>query len=267
MKTIFICVVAFLVPLSIIKGQNDIIYDKIIYKDKSSIECKVLKVTSNTVEIDPSGDIPFLIIDREKINYIIYSDNTVVNFQIDNNKDNNPNISINDPSYVSWRNCSTGAVYYESMPGSGFGFSVDGISFPEIGTRGSFYLKNKLEIKGCKDSTRLIVNYEIKFNFDEKNWVLVNYIDNLVLIVNITYKNETIFKKTQAVPNTIEITKRTGYDLQIGSFEFHEQNFNISLSFSKVVLSKYQQFYNRFTTRFKVGTEDWLHWSEIKPLI
>jgi tetratricopeptide (TPR) repeat protein len=61
-------------------SSAQVAYDKLILVDKTSIECKVLRVTENSIEIDPKGSIPFQNIDRNKVDYIIYSDNTVVKF-------------------------------------------------------------------------------------------------------------------------------------------------------------------------------------------
>ena len=55
-------------------------YDKVIKKDKTAIEGKVLRVTATSIEIDPKGPIPFLIINRGEVQAIIYGDNTVVTF-------------------------------------------------------------------------------------------------------------------------------------------------------------------------------------------
>jgi hypothetical protein len=65
-------------PINIF-AQN--VSDKIIKIDNSVVVGKILRVNDNNVEIDPVGEIPFLIIKRSEINLIIYKDNTVVNFQ------------------------------------------------------------------------------------------------------------------------------------------------------------------------------------------
>ena len=55
-------------------------YDIIIKNDKSTVLGKVLKVTDSQIEIDPKGDIPFLIINRGEVESIEYSDGTLVKF-------------------------------------------------------------------------------------------------------------------------------------------------------------------------------------------
>jgi hypothetical protein len=61
--------------------------DKIIKKDNLIVEGTILKVTDVNIEIDPTGNKPFLIIPRNEVKMIIYSDNTVVDFENQNNKD------------------------------------------------------------------------------------------------------------------------------------------------------------------------------------
>lgn len=72
--TIFFLLFCF----QLIYGQS--INDIIIKKDSSSIEGIVLKVTDKNIELDPIGDIPFIIIDRKEVKKIIYHDSTIVKF-------------------------------------------------------------------------------------------------------------------------------------------------------------------------------------------
>jgi hypothetical protein len=53
--------------------------DKIVLNDGKILNCKVLTVTAENVEIDPEGSIPFEILKRSTVNTIIYSNGTVVN--------------------------------------------------------------------------------------------------------------------------------------------------------------------------------------------
>ena len=55
--------------------------DKIIMKDKTAIDGIVLRVTEKTIEFDPIGETPFILITRSEVDAIIYSDNTVVKFE------------------------------------------------------------------------------------------------------------------------------------------------------------------------------------------
>jgi hypothetical protein len=99
-----------------------VVKDKIIKKDKSSVLGKILRVTSENVEIDPEGEIPFLLIKRKEISFLIYSDNTVVDMNEANSAITEVN-SVNDtkdPSYIilnQWK-VRTDGVYWgkvESM--------------------------------------------------------------------------------------------------------------------------------------------------------
>lgn len=88
-----ICI--FLSQIKLLGQEND----KIYLKSKELIEGKVLKVNSESIEIDPIGDKPFLIIPRENVEILIYSDNTVVNF----NTEQKSNTDLNKrPSPVSF---------------------------------------------------------------------------------------------------------------------------------------------------------------------
>ncbi|MEC3908738.1 hypothetical protein VOI54_17050 [Tamlana sp. 2201CG12-4] len=54
--------------------------DKIYLLSKEVVEGKILRVTADHIEINPSGNKPFLKINRDNVSVIIYNDNTVVNF-------------------------------------------------------------------------------------------------------------------------------------------------------------------------------------------
>ena len=83
--------------------------DKVYLKNKEVVSGKILQVTSENIEINPKGSKPFLMIKRSDVNIIIYSDNTIVNFNekisssINENKSNTnnnqflPKITINSP--------------------------------------------------------------------------------------------------------------------------------------------------------------------------
>ncbi|GEM_PF-2822721 len=58
-------------------------YDKIVKKDKTVIECKILRVTEENIEIRPKGPKPFLLIPRSEVDLILYADNTVVKMNDD----------------------------------------------------------------------------------------------------------------------------------------------------------------------------------------
>ena len=55
--------------------------DSIFKKDGKIVIGKVLTVTSNSIEFDPAGEIPFIFIDRSEITGLKYSDGTVINFE------------------------------------------------------------------------------------------------------------------------------------------------------------------------------------------
>ena len=55
--------------------------DKIYLKNKEVVSGNILQVTSENIEINPKGSKPFLIIKRDEVKLIIYSDNTIVSFE------------------------------------------------------------------------------------------------------------------------------------------------------------------------------------------
>ena len=71
-------------------------FDKVIKMDNSIIEGKVIRVTDINLEIDPKGDIPFLIIPRNEINILIYSNNTVVNFNSEKRSFDKDEFTVNE---------------------------------------------------------------------------------------------------------------------------------------------------------------------------
>ena len=71
------CTIAVALPGLAVTQQR---VDKLIKKDQTVVEGIVLKVTDSAIEMDPVGRIPFVIILRESVDMIIYSDNTVVKF-------------------------------------------------------------------------------------------------------------------------------------------------------------------------------------------
>ena len=55
--------------------------DELVKNDGSKIKGKVLKVTESTIELDPDGDIPFVIVPRKNINKIIYNNGIIVDLK------------------------------------------------------------------------------------------------------------------------------------------------------------------------------------------
>lgn len=78
--TIKILMLQLLLATTIIhlQGQNK---DKIYLKNLKVIEGMVIQVTPESIEIDPEGDIPFIIIPRDSVSVLIYSNNQVINFE------------------------------------------------------------------------------------------------------------------------------------------------------------------------------------------
>ncbi|NMC37906.1 MAG: hypothetical protein GYA41_06255 [Bacteroidales bacterium] len=74
--------------------------DKIIKIDNTLVEGKVIKVDMNSIEMDPSGTIPFIIIPRKDVKMIIYSDNTIIDFEY-SDKDVKDNKNLNTKLNVS----------------------------------------------------------------------------------------------------------------------------------------------------------------------
>ncbi len=54
--------------------------DEIYMKDQTVVNGAVLRVTDSSIEYDPDGDIPFLVIERDKVEKIVYDNGSVVNF-------------------------------------------------------------------------------------------------------------------------------------------------------------------------------------------
>jgi hypothetical protein len=71
-------ILLFVTTISHLSGQQK---DKIYLKNLKVLEGKVIQVTPQSIEIDPDGDIPFLIIPRDSVSVLIYSNNQVINFE------------------------------------------------------------------------------------------------------------------------------------------------------------------------------------------
>jgi DnaJ-class molecular chaperone len=67
------------------KGNS---WDTIVKSDATTIKCKILKVTDDNIEYKPKGNKPFLMISRNDVESIIYSDGSVVLIK-NQKKDNN----------------------------------------------------------------------------------------------------------------------------------------------------------------------------------
>jgi hypothetical protein len=65
------------------------VFDTIIKKDGTTIQGKILKVNEGNIEIDPKGQIPFLILNRSEVESLIYSDGTLVKLETTANKEGN----------------------------------------------------------------------------------------------------------------------------------------------------------------------------------
>lgn len=88
--------------------------DKIYLKNKEIIQGNVLRVTGTNVEIDPEGSKPFVIIEREDISVLIYSDNTVVNFE-DPSKNSRDESLLNE-EIIRVNGFRTDGYYYTTYP-------------------------------------------------------------------------------------------------------------------------------------------------------
>jgi len=89
MKTITILLI--LLTISYFSYSQEL--DKIYLKSKEVVSGKILKVTSEIIEIDPEGSKPFIIIKRDDATVIIYSDNTVVNLVTSASTSNHSTVS------------------------------------------------------------------------------------------------------------------------------------------------------------------------------
>lgn len=58
--------------------------DEIYLTDSTVLEGKVLRVTANSIEYDPEGETPFLMVERYKVSKIVYSNGSVQNFSPSN---------------------------------------------------------------------------------------------------------------------------------------------------------------------------------------
>lgn len=138
---------------------------KIYLLDNTVIEGEVLKVTSNNVEINPKGEKPFLLIARSDVNIIIYSDNTVVNFQ---NTFKQDKILVSD----SKSNLIKNKILKEKNDLA--------LNFPFNESEAMTFLKEKLETK--KSEIREISNYPLPHNYpipNVKNVVKLNKIKKI----------------------------------------------------------------------------------------
>ena len=73
--------------------SQEITYDKIYLKNKSILEGNIIQVTPQNIEINPKGNKPFIVIPRDSVNVLIYSDNTVITFEGLTNKKKSENIN------------------------------------------------------------------------------------------------------------------------------------------------------------------------------
>ncbi len=70
-KIIYIITFIFLSSMSLAA-------DQIYLRDSKIINCKILQVTNTRVEYDPEGDIPFLAVNRDNVEKIVYDNGTAV---------------------------------------------------------------------------------------------------------------------------------------------------------------------------------------------
>jgi len=63
---------------SLLLASSEDAKDRVFLLNGDVLVCKVLRVTSNTIEVDPEGARPFDVIDRDKVKLIVYADNSVV---------------------------------------------------------------------------------------------------------------------------------------------------------------------------------------------
>ena len=103
----------FIVFLLLVTSNTVVAQDKIIKSDNSIIEGKVLSVKEANIEIDPSGEKPFLLVPRDEVKMIIYEDNTVVDFEGSRNKESGTTIQ-EAPTEV--KPYSTGYRFFMDVP-------------------------------------------------------------------------------------------------------------------------------------------------------
>ena len=95
------------IAVSLVSSPALFAQDKLIKKDNTVVEGKILNVDKNNIEIDPTGDKPFLIIKREDAKMIIYEDNTVVDFGA--LTDNDIKNEAGNPTDISIKNLTVNA--------------------------------------------------------------------------------------------------------------------------------------------------------------
>lgn len=88
-KIVFTYIVFLLFSNSIVFSQ-----DKVYLKNKQVIEGSIIQVTSKNIEINPNTEKPFLLIPRDSVSVLIYSDNTVISFESEDI--NNENIDYSN---------------------------------------------------------------------------------------------------------------------------------------------------------------------------
>lgn len=71
---------ALVLASGLLQAQESRPHDRILKRDRTRIEGKVIRVTEDNIEIDPVGSVPFLLVKRSEVFSIIYRDGTVVDF-------------------------------------------------------------------------------------------------------------------------------------------------------------------------------------------
>lgn len=268
-KLIFYFIFHFLF-LFFVSGQTQTKFDKIIFKDKTSLECKILKVTESTIEVDPIGDKPFLIVERNNVSYIIYSDNTVVNFQnvdIISDKNSSYKNNISSSQNNSWKDCESGCKFRISIPmQTNYEYSK-GVTIPtKLGTSGRYFGYGTDTIKACNDTIGLLVMYSMSLEFDEKfaivPWAGRYYVKNIKLSLFVISGSTTVYKKEVFQPEQVVLTEGKGKKLNFGSFDYEGQMLNITINLTKVYRLGYEQFSTFFTLALRVSTSGWRHSSD-----
>jgi hypothetical protein len=236
-------------------------FDKLILVDKTSIECKVLRVTENSIEIDPKGSIPFQNIDRNKVDYIIYSDNTVVKMQIN---DMQPKEAL-DQSLIElnnngiFKNC-TGGVFFTNQ--------MADFADPILHEWKKFNETNDKKIRLCKNV--ISVHSQVEFSFRQSGHLILNQkiieTSAIKVITTLTDQNETvIYTRSVTIPSKL-VTYRNGaskgslpnyIEMDIDNFELLGQKFILKLFFGNVTYVPKGSGVSS-TVALKFGSEGWI---------
>lgn len=172
------------------------IYDKLIKKDGTLIECKVLRFLNGNVEINPKDEkVPFLLFPEKDVKMIIYSNNEIRTFDSNINK---TETNVNGYNEINELYRYSGILGYEAIGSTLEEFEI--YSVKNIYSKGFFSESYSTALYYIKDNEYQKIQFEIAIEF--------NYDGGLISAgqINIYGFNYTIVLKENE-----EIVKRESY--------------------------------------------------------